>query len=73
MATKQTDATTTDPSPKADKGTDAGQAEVQRRSDEATEKGYFGTVPPGPANEEYSLESGPDSPSAYDLRKEARK
>lgn len=43
---------------------DAGQAEVQRRSDEAEAKGYIGTVPPGPPNEAFSLESGPDSPSA---------
>ncbi|CAN5808484.1 hypothetical protein BH24ACT15_BH24ACT15_37560 [soil metagenome] len=42
---------------------DAGQAEVQARSDEAEEKGYLGEVPPGPPNEAFSLESGPDSPS----------
>ncbi len=45
---------------------DAGQAEVQAKSDEAEEKGYLGTVPPGPPNEAFSLESGPDSPSAYE-------
>ena len=43
---------------------DAGQAEVQARSDEAEEKGYLGEVPPGPPNEAFSLESGPDSPTA---------
>jgi len=47
----------------APKGDDAGQAEVQRISDEAAEKGYFGTLPPGPPNEAYSLESGPDAPT----------
>lgn len=43
---------------------DAGQAEVQARSDEAEEKGYLGEVPPGPPNEAFSLESGAESPSA---------
>ncbi len=43
---------------------DAGQAEVQARSDEAEEKGYLGVAPPGPPNEAFSLESGPESPSA---------
>ena len=57
-------------------GGDAGQAEVQRRSDEAAEKGYIGSVPDGPPNEAYSLESGPDSPSAAEVdarRRDARK
>ena len=35
--------------------TDAGQAEVQARFDEANAKGYFGTRPDGPAPEEYAL------------------
>ena len=47
---------------------DAGQAEVQARSDEATAKGYIGEVPPGPPNEAYSLESGPDAPTHAEER-----
>ncbi len=50
--------------PKAGSKDDAGQAEVQARTDEAEAKGYLGTVPPGPPNEAFSLESGADSPSA---------
>lgn len=55
------------------KTTDAGQAEVQKKSDEAEAKGYFGTVPPGPPNEAYSLESGPDSPGAADVREQVKR
>lgn len=51
-----------------DGGDDAGQAEVQRRSDEAAEKGYIGVVPPQPPNEAWSLESGADSPTVTELR-----
>ncbi len=58
-----TDAKTKDARP-AD---DAGQAEVQAKSDEAAAKGYLGTVPPGPPPEAYSLESGPDSPNAIEV------
>lgn len=47
---------------------DAGQAEVQKVFDEVQEKGYYGTVPPGPPNEAYSLQSGPDSPSHEEER-----
>jgi hypothetical protein len=45
---------------------DLGQAQVQQRRDEAAEKGHFGEKPPGPANEEYSLRTGPKSPSALE-------
>lgn len=46
----------------AKKGGDAGQAEVQARMDEVTEKGFLGEkVDPIP-DEEYSLLTGPDSP-----------
>ena len=38
------------------KGTDAGQAEVQKKFDEANEKGYFGTVPDETPNENYTLQ-----------------
>lgn len=34
---------------------DAGQAEVQKRFDEAAEKGYFGEVPDETPNENYTL------------------
>lgn len=59
------------PTPKtkaADPGSegDLGAAEVQAKFDEAADKGYFGEVPPGPPNEAYSLESGPDSPNALE-------
>jgi hypothetical protein len=49
-------------------GEDAGQAELQRRDDEATEKGYIGEKPAGPDNEEWSLQSGPDSPTVKQLQ-----
>lgn len=44
------------------KSEDLGQAEVQQKVDEATRKGYVGSVPDQPANEEYSLATGPDAP-----------
>jgi hypothetical protein len=50
---------------------DAGQAEVQKKFDEANDKGHFGHKPDGPANKEYSLLTGPDSPGAFDLQKGA--
>jgi hypothetical protein len=49
-------------------GEDLGQAELQRRSDEASAKGYLGEKPDGPDNSEWSLESGPDSPTVKDLQ-----
>lgn len=66
MADQKTKAADT---PKAD---DAGQDEVQRKFDEANAKGYFGTTPPGPPNEAYSLESGPDAPNAVEERAAAK-
>ncbi len=51
---------------------DSGAGEVQAAFDEAAEKGYFGTVPPGPPNEAYSLESGPDAPNAFEEREAAQ-
>ena len=58
---------------------DAGQAQVQRTFDEAHEKGYMGERPAGSIdNREYTLLSGPDSPSPleehlaiHDARKSA--
>jgi hypothetical protein len=35
---------------------DAGEAEVQARSDEASEKGYIGEVPDETPNENYTLQ-----------------
>lgn len=52
----------------AAKKDDLGQAEVQKKADEAQEKGYYGEAPPGPPNEAYSLKSGPDSPSHAEER-----
>ncbi len=37
------------------KNDDAGQAEVQKLSDEASAKGYFGEVPDETPNEHYTL------------------
>ena len=48
---------------------EAGAQEVQERVDEETAQGFAGVeVDPIP-NEEYSLQSGPDSPTAADTRK----
>jgi hypothetical protein len=49
-AAKKTSATE-----KPEKARDAGQAEVQARSDEATKKGYFGNTPDNTPNENYTL------------------
>jgi len=50
---------------------DAGQAEVQAKVDEETEKGYRGVkVDPLP-NLAYSIQTGPDSPSGSDDRTRA--
>lgn len=43
---------------------DAGAAELQAVTDEATAKGYYGSVPDPNPNSAYSLASGPDSPAA---------
>lgn len=48
------------------KSADAGQAEAQKLTDQAEEKGYIGNkVDPLP-NSAHSLESGPDSPSVHE-------
>lgn len=49
--------------------TDAGQAEVQEKFDEAAEKGYFGTAPDATPNENYSLQTPPDAPTPENTRK----
>lgn len=41
---------------------DAGRADLQALSDDALNKGYFGSVPDKEPNEAYSLASGPDGP-----------
>lgn len=52
---------------------DAAKGDVQEQVDEDEDKGYHGTkVDPRP-NSAYSLESGPDSPSAFDDPKEGTK
>jgi hypothetical protein len=48
---------------------DGGSAEVQKKTDEAQEKGYIGTVPDEHPNSAYSLASGPDAPP---VNKEAK-
>ena len=45
---------------------DLGQAEMQAKRDADVEKGHWGEKPPGPDNAEYTLKTGPDSPSALD-------
>jgi len=56
----------------AQKKDDAGQDQVQKHFDEAAEKGYFGERPPGLPNERYSLESGPEAPTAAEEREAAK-
>lgn len=51
---------------------EAGGDQVEEIRNEARDQGYEGTVPPGPSNEEVSLESGPDSPSALETLAQAR-
>lgn len=58
---------------KADKAADAGQAEMQKIADEASDQGFLGTkVDPIP-NSEYSLQSGPDSPTALEQQEALKK
>lgn len=38
-----------------EQSSDAGQAEVQAKFDEANDKGYFGTTPDETPNEDYTL------------------
>ena len=59
------------PAPKADKATkteDAALADLQKAADERSAKGYEGTLPDGPTGKDYSLQSGPESPGAYEIR-----
>jgi len=42
---------------------DAGQAEAQKIADTAEAQGFIGTKADPRPNSDYSLESGPDSPS----------
>lgn len=51
------------PESKGDKG-DLGQRQAQAKADEAQAKGHFGEKPGVFPNEAFSLQSGPDSPSA---------
>lgn len=51
----------------APKKDDLGQAEVESARDKARKQGYEGTSPSTVPNEEFSLETGPDSPSAAEL------
>jgi hypothetical protein len=46
----------------------AGAVEVQERVDKEQEQGYAGEVVDPIPNKEYSLQSGPDSPTAADSR-----
>jgi hypothetical protein len=57
----------TGPSKATDEVKEGGGEEVQEAMNEGLEKGYFGPDPVVP-NEEWSLESGPDSPSAEEIR-----
>jgi hypothetical protein len=51
------------------KGADAGQAEAQKKTDKAEDKGYLGTkVDPLP-NSAYSLQSGPDAPPVHEAQR----
>jgi hypothetical protein len=54
--------------PKAARGKDAGQAEVQAMFDEAAEKGYFGYTPDETPNENYTLQTPPDAPTPETTR-----
>lgn len=56
------------PSRKSNDGETVNTEEVQAKANEAEEKGYIGTTPDPFPNEAYSLKSGPDSPSAAEVR-----
>ena len=49
---------------KAEKAVEQTAKEVQKTVDQVEERGYFGESPDPRPNSDYSLESGPDSPSA---------
>jgi hypothetical protein len=61
---------------KKDKGADVGQGEVQEKMDEATEKGFIGSVPDPTDNEAYTVggvTSGAPTPETdADLAAKAR-
>lgn len=63
MADKQ-EAQPTQPSQPQSSGAKQATGDVEQRVQDANAKGYIGEVPDPIPNEEYSLESGPDSPSA---------
>lgn len=51
---------------------DAGQAEAQKIQDQAEDKGHFGEKPESKfSNEDFSLKTGPDSPSAAEQTAES--
>jgi hypothetical protein len=54
---------------KADKQGDAGEAEAQKLADTATDQGFLGRQVDPISNSEYSLQSGPDSPTINEQRK----
>lgn len=51
---------------KEERAAEKAKGDVQKQMDEEQAKGYFGTVPDQPPNEAYTLQTGPDSPSAVD-------
>lgn len=54
----------------AEKAAEKATTEAQKATDRAEEQGFLGTkVDPRP-NSDYSLESGPDSPSAREQRRD---
>lgn len=53
---------------KDDTAGDAGQAELQKKFDEAAEKGYFGETPDDTPNENYTLRTKADAPTPETTR-----
>lgn len=47
-----------------DKVEDHGQTEVQKTADESQDQGYVGRVPDPNDNEAYTVQTGPESPTA---------
>jgi hypothetical protein len=45
---------------------DKAAAKVAEMREKAQEVGFFGNRPEQPDNEEYSIQTGPDSPTAFD-------
>lgn len=50
------------------RATDAGQAEVQKVAENAEEKGFLGVEADPIDNDEYSLKTGPASPTVAEQR-----